>query len=425
MVIVQLLSLAALSDLVAATEASKAAFPASHTPLSREEALDYKWQFKLLDRDSNGKITADELAKALSSPREQGDEETPPETAEPVAPQQAATDTEMIAPPAPTVAAAESSRPAGLVDEDVAEPQLIQSPQGAMQQEFFKQDLAFVHVPMNFGHNIERVALEGNREQETPFILVPSFNAKTVEDQWQHINEVRGTGGQVWGQMNPQLRQVSNYSGCNLVYEPPKHWPAEIASAYFGRGRAFGLVRDPYDRLVSEFKHQASGGGGQLTDYKRSDVSQREGSTEREGPAYQALYSNCDVNGWVKEELKHYKVGDEFRGNCHLLPQAEYFEHPHGISLPVDTRTLPDSFNFEMERHGYTIRMRASSIKPTLSCSKLSVWDLDAESKQLIQEVYAADFDLVCRHFGYCDREELTCLAQVPFMCGAAASMKT
>lgn len=449
-----------------ATEASKAAFPASHTELSRAEAQDYRRQFSQIDRDADGKITASELAKALLTPEQPGKAVTNNGAADSTHSTKAEKTGDGTPAEVPAVRDGSSELPvessAGerpplvrLAEQAMqiaqgamqmgspaaAQPdqQAMQMAQGAMQmggaaaaqpdqgeqpvQEFFKHDLAFVHVPMNFGRMVERAALEGNREEETPFILYGSFNAKTLKEQWEQISSVQGAGGQVWGTMYPELRMVSNYSGCNLVYEPPKHWPAELAQAYFGARRPFGLLRDPYDRLISEFRDQASGGGKQAVDFKRSEVSEREGSLEREGPEYQALYSNCDINGWVKAEMRHYKAGDQFRGNCHLLPQAEYFEHPHGISLPIDMRLLPDSFNAEMERHGYAMQLKIAGMRHNWSCSKLSVWDLDDESKRLIREVYAADFDLLCRHFGYCDNQELTCLAQIPFMCGAASSM--
>mmetsp|Transcript_86097 Transcript_86097/g.208609 ORF Transcript_86097/g.208609 Transcript_86097/m.208609 type:complete len:449 (-) Transcript_86097:7-1353(-) len=421
----------------------KATFPASHTLLSKVAAEDYRRQFSQVDGDGDGKITASELAKAFVSPGEPDRAATKDGAADSTRSTKAEETTDSPSVEVP----AESNEPNGLlpgetsIDERPSVAQVaqraLQMTQAAMQlapvtqqmeqqdQGFFKHDLAFVHVPMNFGHLVERAALEGNRVDETPFILYGSFNAKSVKDQWEQIAGVRGEGGQVWGTMYPELRAVSNYSGCNLVYEPPRHWPVEFARAYFGGRRAFGLLRDPYDRLVSEFRYQASGGGKQTVDISRSEVSEREGSLEREGPEYSALYSNCDVNGWVKREMQRYKAGDQFRGNCHLLPQAEYFEHPHGISLPLDTRMLPDSFNLEMERHGYTVQLKMESIQYNGKCNKLSVWDLDEESKQLVREVYAADFDLLCRHFGYCDDEELTCLSQIPFFCGSASFMKS
>jgi len=433
---------AMLWPMAVATETERAVAPGNRgNELSKAEAEVYQRQFALIDRNADGRITAGELVKAPSE-RSRTSEEggrvlTGEERRGGVLAQELQGDDSDNS----TLKAARVEE-AGVLDRLPLPPEMVvagkslaahlahsmrQQVKAFFGQEFGKRDLAFVHVPANFGQSIERVALEGSRESETPFILYGSFNAKTTKDQWDQINGVRGFGGQVWGLMSPDLRVISNFSGCNLVYEPPKYWPSDIASSYFSAGssRSFGLLRDPFDRLVSQFRQEASGGGKQVVGFKRSDVSEREGSLEREGEMYQNFYSNCDVNGWVKEEMKRYKAGDHFRGNCHLLPQAEYFQHPHGISLPIDTRTIPDSFNVEMERHGYLIRMRTDNIKHNWSCNKLSAWDLDEESKLLIREVYAADFDLLCRHFGYCDTEELTCLAQIPFMCGASTPARS
>jgi len=287
-------------------------------------------------------------------------------------------------------------------------------------KEFGKRDLSFIHIPINFGQSIERVGLNGEREQEVPFLIQPSFQAKKEQNKWNAIHIAKGPGGEIWGQMNPDLRPVSNVTGCNLFQTPQKYWPEDVAASYLSGRRAFGLLRDPYDKIVGEFRQQASGGGRAVTDLKRKEISEREGTVERESQEYLDFYSTCDLNGWVKAELTRIKQGDQFRGNCHLLPQSEYFEHPHGISLAIDNRLLPESFNQAMEDHGYNMRMDSSSIHHNWSCNKLSAWSLDEEAKELIKEVYASDFKLLCKTFGYCDSEELTCMQQLPMMCGGS-----
>ena len=50
--------------------------------------------------------------------------------------------------------------------------------------------------------------------------------------------------------------------------------------------------------------------------------------------------------------------------------------------------------------------------------------DLSCDTKKLIREVYARDFDLLCKHFGYCDAGENVCLTEVPEMCPSNMSQK-
>merc|ERR1712113_1153539 len=87
---------------------------------------------------------------------------------------------------------------------------------------------------------------------------------------------------------------------------------------------------------------------------KRQEVSKRENHMERESEKYNTYYNTCDVNGFLRDELQKVKAGDKFRGNCHLLPQAEYFDMPYGITKPIDVRGIPDSFNEFMTAPGHS-----------------------------------------------------------------------
>jgi len=282
------------------------------------------------------------------------------------------------------------------------------------------RDLAMVHVPCNFGHTIERAALM-SKDMDNAFVD-PSFTETEKARQQMYINLAQGPGGEAWGMMAPDLRQVSDATGCDLYYTPQKYWPEAVAKKYFRYNSyenrtVFGVLRDPFDKIVNEFRMQVLGVSSLFAHETRKAISEREGATDRESPEYKEYYENCDVNSWVKAELGKYKEGDRFRGNCHLLPQAEYFEGTHGIDVPIDNRLIPASFNEVMRNHGYDIRM--GQTYHNYKC-ELSAYSLDAEAKELIKEVYAADFELVCKHFGYCDREELTCLRQISHMCGDA-----
>jgi len=274
------------------------------------------------------------------------------------------------------------------------------------------RDLAFVHVPSNFGHSVERAAFAGQ-------------DAEDLELAGSDAEVAQGPGGEAWGMMAPYLRQISDRTGCDLYYTPPKYWPEAVLRKYFRLDESqnrtiFGMLRDPYDKLVNEFREQSLGVLSSLNvRLLRKAISEREGSMDRESPEYQRFYEDCDVNAWVKAELTKYKDGSRFRGNCHLLPQKEYFEGPHGIQVPIDNRLIPQSFNQVVQSHGYDIQMSTGSTEHGDKCD-ISAWSLDAEAKALIREVYAEDFELLCQHFGYCDREELTCLRQLPHMCGGA-----
>eukprot|EP00913_Durusdinium_trenchii_P024188 g22710.t1 len=117
-----------------------------------------------------------------------------------------------------------------------------------------------------------------------------------------------------------------------------------------GYGCGNRILRDPYERLVAQFR----------------------GTYRLEHPELL-----CDVDAGVKMMLQNYlaevQAGNPWAENCNYLPQAEFFDQPFGGTIFVDNRHFPDSMN--------------------------------------------EDFELLCKHFGYCDRNESICLKRVPEMC--------
>merc|ERR1719171_404116 len=107
---------------------------------------------------------------------------------------------------------------------------------------------------------------------------------------------------------------------------PPKYWPDFIRDKYFAKSseqpeglKRFAVLRNPYDRAVSEFIQQAQGLPDPLGRQTRTTISAREGNSDREQEKYERIYRTCDVNGYLEAELAKYRAGDRFRDNCHLL----------------------------------------------------------------------------------------------------------
>lgn len=293
------------------------------------------------------------------------------------------------------------------------------------------RDLAFVHVPVNFGHDVERDALMAEEVEgdlySNPYATAAAMymgGDSVVTKELKSLTMVQGPGGEAWGKMDPALRELSPKTGCDLYATPPKYWPKVVARKYFRYDQyqnktVFGLLRDPYDRIVHEFRLQSQGFDSLFNNETRKVISEREGTMDRESEKYQSFYDDCNVSAWVKAELGRFQKGDRFRGNCHLLPQKYYFDGVHGIQVPIDNRHIPQSFNEVMKNHGYDIRMATDDTLANLKCD-VSAWSLDEEAKALVREVYADDFALLCQHFGYCDNTELTCLKQFPRMCSGS-----
>eukprot|EP00415_Alexandrium_ostenfeldii_P003152 UN3152 len=134
------------------------------------------------------------------------------------------------------------------------------------------------------------------------------------------------------------------------------------------------------------------------------------------------LYATCSVNSFAKRMMRRYlsdiKSGRPYSNNCQFLPQAEFFDMPHGAEVAVANRVFPKSMNKLLAEHGYNVAIRAEDADHVgFGCDHVWAGDLDSEAKALVRQVYGRDFELTCKHFGHCDTLENTCITGVPGMC--------
>lgn len=262
------------------------------------------------------------------------------------------------------------------------------------------RNLILMHIPYNFGHTIEIVAAlpmpirdivasPGGHSGET--------GAGALDKLPDMISKLKRPEGELWGHMNPELSVVSNITGCPIYFTPPKYWPSDLAERYFVNKQVFGLFRNPYERLVSIFRGNFEGYGG----------------------SYGRLHDTCDVNAAVKQMMRTYQSGDKFANDCTFLPQTEYTDMPHGVTVPIDLHEFPKSMNDEFSQHGFNNDMfiRTKDIQHVRSCDNVWAGDLDNDTRALVKQVYKRDFEFLCEKFGYCDQDEPMCLQGVPHMC--------
>lgn len=197
------------------------------------------------------------------------------------------------------------------------------------------------------------------------------------------------------------LETISSSTGCPMYMTPQKYWPTEFAQKYFGNRRVFGVLQDPYERLVDIFK------------------SGMEGFSDRNATAL----AKCDVNAAVKKMMNETMHGNAFRDGCVFLPQAEYFEGPHKITKAVDHRGFPGTMNRFLQSHGYlNMHVRHKDISPAKLfeksyCSDVWSGSLDCETRQMVRKFYARDFRLICKKFNYCSKKDSVCSTDVPGSC--------
>lgn len=283
----------------------------------------------------------------------------------------------------------------------------------------FQKDLVLTHVPCTFGHTVEMAGLSLPRSDTSAWLKVwQSFHVATPQEALQMMHTAVPLDTPLWGMMDPMLRGYSSMTGCHLYYTPPKYLPTDVGQHYYGNKSAFTFLRDPYDRLVNDFRAQVYGLDSIFAFSCRQNTSWRENHLERESAQYKRWYRSCDVNAYLRAELPKVLAGDVYRADCHFVPQAEYFENPFANTTAIDNRGLPQKFNDLMVEHGYFNISMPSNTLHNYVCNNISAYTLAEDVKALIRQVYARDFDLICNLFGYCDREEVTCLQQVPNMCG-------
>jgi len=267
-----------------------------------------------------------------------------------------------------------------------------------------QRDLVLMHIPYNFGHTVENVAMFGSSPGSAlrmgAYVLgLGGFSSVGRQASWEEARSLSRKHGEIWGHLNPDLQVINKVTGCPMYYTPQKYWPEQLAAKYFGNKTVFGMLRDPYERLVAFFRGNLEGYGGSYPEFLKS----------------------CDVNGAVKKMMLDYLAGDKFANGCTFLPQAEFFDGPYGIKVPIDNRFFPSSMNKAFVAHGYPdFHIATSDVLHVALCQDVWAADLDAETRSLVKKVYAADFELLCKHFGYCDNEENCCIFQVPMMCPPA-----
>mmetsp|Transcript_50804 Transcript_50804/g.117987 ORF Transcript_50804/g.117987 Transcript_50804/m.117987 type:complete len:293 (-) Transcript_50804:122-1000(-) len=259
-------------------------------------------------------------------------------------------------------------------------------------------------MPFNFGNTIEKVGMVGHtmsREAWTFTIMgltgAGSFAIPSRVPTWAEITALTQPGGEVWGHVNPDLQVQSNVTGCPLYLTPPKYWPVELAEKYMGGKPVVSVLRDPYEKLVAQFR-------GSMPDYGFSGTAE--------------TLVACDVNAAVKALLQKLDAtGDMFQAGCTNIPQSEFFEGPYGVTDPIDNWRFPKSGNEKFAQYGYPFHIEMPDILHVQMCKESWSYDFDEETRALVKKIYAKDFELICHYFGRCDADVNTCIQGVPAMC--------
>ena len=240
--------------------------------------------------------------------------------------------------------------------------------------------LEFVHIPKTGGTIIESTAaLAGIRWSICH--IIPPFRAREISDNNTHCPDLAP-----WADLyGPPIH------GCPLWHLPPHYFQLpRFPHNPYNNAKLFAVVRNPFDRLVSEYFYSA-----------------QYSSTQN------ITTSVSHFNAWVRFFLSRTKeatkgdianniTGDHkyFLNAGHFIPQYDFVFHgdQQVIHHVLKFEQLHDDFHDLMALYHLNLTLPSKQDHHVRKATKtLGVKDLTPDLILMIEEVYANDF----REFGY------------------------
>jgi hypothetical protein len=214
------------------------------------------------------------------------------------------------------------------------------------------------------------------RRKRLLFLHIPKNAGTTIED-------ISYRQGIQWGRHDTADRmrnanRMPDGNNCNGWHTPPSHypWPNPYESA-----DVFCIVREPKDRLMSEYRYLLSTPQGHRNPRLRTAPECTE----------------AGLNNFLSLSLRMMLPPQSqlYISDCHFLPQSKFIweGQKQWCTNVIRISDLPYGFNSVMAEKGYPIRLGAEKHNSkSYRCPGLSTGSFSPETKQLIRQVYAEDF---------------------------------
>ena len=213
------------------------------------------------------------------------------------------------------------------------------------------ENLGFIHIAKNGGTSVEKVAKK---------LHLPWGKRIRSHDEWKATKTIGG-------------KHQACYSKWHI---PPRYLNETVYTLKYN----FCILRNPFTRLISEFKFKQKHPYGQI-DKKFKPFTK---------------YFDYDADGlntWIIKGFKRYRKR-KWIHDCHLIPASEFIFDGNGVrtchfvlrleNLQEDFEKLQKLFNFEAKlQHKYRSKVET-----------VGVSDFNATSLKIIREIYADDFAL-------------------------------
>jgi hypothetical protein len=235
--------------------------------------------------------------------------------------------------------------------------------------------LEFVHITKTGGSAIEMgAAAAGIQWGVCHYRRIPRLGCNSTAD-W------------VWPRDRNFPRHMVNKTLCEPWHTPP-HWliPNPQPSGHNNNVSNFIVVRDPYQRVLSEYYCPSFGYNSPLSNH--IGTSPRNASDNAE-----------TLNAWIVDKLLRDPIH-----HGHLMPQHYYvFDHITGdrlIDHVIRYEDLENEFRQLMELYGLLIRLPSKRVSQAAmlvvdTTSRLTVADMTLDTIRVINDYYRLDFDLL------------------------------
>lgn len=201
------------------------------------------------------------------------------------------------------------------------------------------------------------------------FLHLPK-NAGTAVEEAGHDGHVNWGRYRTWGAV-----QMPDGYWCNKYHVPPVLLPdPEI----YLNSEVFCVVRNPFDRAVSEYKYL---------------LSMPWGDTYFQMPKEEDKCHPSGLNKYLAEVMNAVMAGYTYINDCHMIKQSTYI-WSHGKQwcqdiIPIES--LAEEFPKIMKRVGYKVALKEEANAATM-CENLTAEDLDETTRQMLRTYYADDF---------------------------------